>query len=182
MRVYSPREHGNWRRELAPYLVQQEKNGVHFDMEKAQSLVAKLRQKQHLLHQTAISWGGTWTHESGKPFIPKRDNAASGLSERGAGPEVQDGGIQSNIRAHIIKRLKETYGWEPTVFTEANNPKLDEAVLAPLAQATLPDGTPRYPVVQTLLDLFETGKQLGYLSDSPGTPWMTAALPGLQRD
>ena len=132
-------------RQLAPYLVQQQANGVHFDMEKAQSLVAKLRQKQHLLHQAAITWGGTWTQESGKPFVPKRTNAKLGYVSGIPVQKYKTVEFNPNSRAHIIKRLKETYGWEPTVFTEANNPKLDEAVLAPLAQATLPDGTPQVP-------------------------------------
>jgi hypothetical protein len=156
---------------LAPYLVQQEANGFAFDVEKAQSLVARLRGKQLELRQELAEWGGSWQAPSGKPWVPKRDNAKLGYTAGVPVQKYKTVDFNPNSRPHIIKKLKEVYGWEPEVFTEKNNPKLDEAVLLPLSALTLQDGTPRYPIVKKLLECFETGKQLGFLSDGK-TSWL----------
>jgi DNA polymerase I-like protein with 3'-5' exonuclease and polymerase domains len=159
---------------LAPYLVQQEANGIAFDVEKAQALTAKLRGKQLALREDLAIWGGSWVAESGKPWIPKRDNVKLGYLKGVPVQKMKTVSFNPNSRPQIVKRLKEVYGWEPEVFTDANNPKLDEAVLLPLGAATLQDGTPRYPIVQQMIEHFEVGKHLGFLSDGK-TSWLKLA-------
>jgi DNA polymerase-1 len=160
---------------LAPYLVQQEANGFAFDIERAQTLVARLRGRQLNLRAELSEWGGSWQAPSGKPWVPKRDNAKLGYTAGVAVQKYKTVDFNPNSRPHIVKKLKEVYGWEPEVFTEKNNPKLDEAVLVPLAAVTLLDGTPRYPIVKQLLECFEVGKQLGFLSDGKAA-WLKLSV------
>ena len=129
------------------------------------------------MRESCIAWGGTWIAKKGKPFIPKRDNAVRGYKKGVPFQKYHEVQFNPNSRPQICQRLAEIYGWQPEVWTEANNPKLDEGVLLPLAAATKEDGTPRFPIVQTLLDHFEVGMQLRYVSDSPTLPWLKAAVP-----
>lgn len=170
---------------LAPYLAQQEANGFHFDVEAARSLVAQLRQKQFDLRSQLTEWGSSWPAPSGRPFVPKRDNRSLGYQKGVAVQKYKTVYFNPNSRQHIVKRLKEEYGWNPEVFTdeEGTRPKLDEAVLTPLSKAEQEDGTMRYPIVTKLLEHFEVGKQLGFLADGRQA-WLDVAarstIPGTQ--
>lgn len=56
-------------------------------------------------------------------------------------------------RAHVIDRFTTVYDWEPTEFTEAKNPSIDDTVLKSLAG--------KIPMAAELADIFYYKKRLG---------------------
>lgn len=70
-------------------------------------------------------------------------------------------------RAHIANRLTKVYGWQPTEFTETQQPKIDDTILGDLP----------YPPAQTLAEVMMLDKRLGQLSDG-SQAWLRHAKGG----
>lgn len=113
---------------LAWLMAKQERNGFHFDEEKAVKLYAKLSQRRGDLERELKDYFGTW--EVRLPdFLPKRDNKSKGYKAGVPVKKTKMVEFNPSSRDHIADRLIQLYGWKPEVFTDGGKPKVDETVI-----------------------------------------------------
>jgi len=131
----------------------QESNGILFDTKKAEALAATVEQDLDALRER-LSPILPVRIKRGKLFIPKKDN--SKLGYRTGCPSTKITWIEPNpgSREQVVHFFQQKYGWQPTVFTDNNNPKVDDEVLR---------GLP-YPEAEQFADLFERIKVRGYIT------------------
>ena len=135
---------------IAWILNQQTKNGFKFDIDKANELVITLTTKYERLNQKLIKEFGSW-YEKIDEVIPKIDR--SPFSKGSPYTKVKRVDFNPNSRLHIVKRLRDKYGWEPKIFTEKGNVKIDESILK----------TIDLPPAKILSEAFLIQKRLGQL-------------------
>ena len=130
-----------------------ETHGWTFDKAKAVDLYSVLVERRNELNKALIAKFGTW-EEVDKVLIPKRDNKARGYIAGVPVTKYKTVEFNPNSRQHIEKKLKEL-GWQPEVFTESGQAKLDESILSRIA----------IPEAQLLVEHFLIEKRLGQLAD-----------------
>ena len=143
----------------------QERHGFHFDVAKAQSLYATLVQRRLELETQLRSVFKPWWQKVIKKGdkgiqVPKRtitysDPMRPSYVEGAAFTRVEYVTFNPSSHAHIILKLKEMYGWEPTEFTERNQPKLDDEVMSKLP----------YPEAPILSEYLMVQKRIGQLAE-----------------
>lgn len=131
----------------------QELNGILFDVKKARELEGIVstdldKIKRELADKLPIQV------KPGKLFTPKRDNKSVGYRKGCAFTKISMHEFNAGSRSQIIEFFKRQYGWEPTVFTDKNNPKLSDEIFAKL----------QYPEAKDFTRYFERIKIQGYLS------------------
>lgn len=156
----------------------QEANGFHVNVQRAHELHAELTAaKAELIDElqaifpsreeemkTPQYWELLLCEEPAGRFTTKTEAAKYRRSQGWApadceyvrGPnKVKEIAFNPGSRQQIVERLQEKYGWEPTVFTDKGNPKVDEKVLANL----------EYPEAEKLIDYLTVEKRISQLAN-----------------
>lgn len=128
-------------------------SGWTFDVQKAQSLYAKLAAEKIQLEQDLQTLFPAWIVES--EFIPKRDNKRLGYKEGVPFIKQKEVHFNPNSRKHIEHCLRQKYNWKPAEFNPSGDAKVDESTLVQLP----------YPEAQKLARSFMLQKRLGQLSE-----------------
>lgn len=160
-----PAEMAETELELRRFLLAMEENGWPFDMEKAAVLQGVLAAKRQELEVRLRETFAPWEVSLGF-FTPKRDNARLGYKAGVAVERKKTVEFNPGSRQHIANRLISLYGWEPEVFTENGQPKVDETTLK---------GLP-YPEVPLLVEYLTVVKRLGQLVEGKEA-WVKALEP-----
>lgn len=137
---------------------QMEKFGAAFDVKVAQRLHAELLGKQEAVGgQLTDQFGSWWAPIDAKqPFTPKRDNSRMGYVAGAPCTKLKLVEFNPGSRDHIIKVLKDR-GWEPTEFTKAGKPEINEAVVSKLPT--------QFPEMAGLSDYLMLDKRLSQLAE-----------------
>ena len=110
-------------------IFKQEQTGFPFDYEKAEQLYAQLLgEREQLKTDLQNLWPPI---DKGEYFTPKVNNAKRGYIK---GVTIWKPNIipfNPGSREDIAERLKQTYGWTPSEFTESGSPKIDDEILKP---------------------------------------------------
>ena len=109
---------------IAHLMTWQEVCGFPFDVEGAQQLENKLRTE---LEDLSNKMRDTFLFVDGGEMTPKRNNSTKGYFEGCPFTKLKD--FNPTSRFHIAWAFQTFRGWEPTEYTEANKPKIDEAIL-----------------------------------------------------
>lgn len=150
--------------DLAHIIGAQEDYGFLFDQPAAAALYASLSEKRHALETTLKqAFGGWWEKEK---VIPKANNKTKGIQKDVPYWKTKWVEFNPSSRAHIIKRLIHKYQWEPKVWSESNQPTIDEDVLMSLP----------YPEAKMLAEYFLIEKRIAQLSEGK-TGWMRLVGP-----
>lgn len=145
--------------DLAAIIGQQEDYGFYFDQPKAGTLYAELAGKRDVLERTLKeAFGGWWEKEK---TIPKVNNSKLGIQKGVPYWKTKYVEFNPSSRQHIIKRLVHKYQWQPKVWTENNEPAVDEDVLNSLP----------YPEAKMLAEYFLIEKRIAQLAEGK-TGWL----------
>lgn len=137
--------------EIHRICLQQTKHGFPFDVQKAVELFAVLQDKRDALKLQLETTFGSWWESEGE-FTPK---VTRGYYTAGCPmTKIRRVTFNPSSRDHIAKKLK-ALGWKPKVFTETNQPKVDEAVLSSLP----------YPEAKLLCEYLLVEKRIGQLAE-----------------
>lgn len=141
--------------EFQEVIFRQERAGVPFDERGAAALYAELAGRRDELKRELQALFPPKVEE--ETFIPKANNRTRGYVK--GQPFIKKHVIEFNpsSRDMIAERLMETYGWQPSEFTETGQPKVDGDVLESLA--------PQYPACKLLSEYLEISKIIGMLSE-----------------
>lgn len=153
----------------------QEQHGVYFDLPKAQQLhVELIAQKEHLegTLREVFKPLSTWYPRNypKAPFKKDGEKSAVLLNQEAKGYHFNDKGeygffekleFNPSSRQHIVRWLKEVYGWKPKVFTDKDTPIVDESVLSELD----------FEEAKILCEYFKVNKILGMLAEGRGA-WL----------
>jgi DNA polymerase I len=151
---------------VAWLMAQQERNGFHFDMQKASVLLSKLVQRRGELERELKEYFGSW--EVRLPdFVPARDNKTLGYKKGVPVKKVKTVEFNPSSRDHIADRLINLYGWKPVDFTEGGKPMVDEVVLSKLD----------YPPCKQLTEYLLVQKRISQLNEG-GQAWMKCERKG----
>jgi DNA polymerase I len=143
--------------QVACILVRQEQHGVCFDVKAAEKLAVQLADELQALKDQLQQYFPPWQRLV-KRAISKVNNQKLGRV-KGQEYEVWETiEFNPNSNPHIVKCLKDKYGWEPTVFTDKGNPQLDDEILADL------DNLGSMPEVSLIRKYKTASKILGYVS------------------
>lgn len=152
-------------------MIDQEKRGVSFDVKAAQELEAILTKESMKLEGKLKKIFPPLLKPYNKkeltnPFVPKRDDKKTG---RKAGcPLTRTKWVEFKPSSQqIAERLTKMYGWQPTEFTDAGNPKCDDEVLSKLD----------YPEIPMLCSYLLVNKRLGQLN-SGKQAWLKQVVDG----
>lgn len=152
--------------EIAWLMAKQERNGFHFDTQKAAILYAKLVQRRGELERELKDYFGSWVVQL-PDFIPARDNKTKGYTKGVPVPRSKTIEFNPSSRDHIADRLINLYGWKPIDFTEGGKPMVDEVVLASL----------EYPPCKLLTEYLLIQKRAGQLSEG-AQAWLKSEKKG----
>ena len=152
--------------QVAWLMAKQERNGFHFDMNKASDLLSRLVQRRGELERELKDYFGSWVIQL-PPFVPKVNNKTRGYTK--GVPVERSKTIEFNpsSRDHIADRLTTLYGWKPTVFTEGGKPQVDEVILGELD----------YPPCKLLTEYLTVQKRISQLFEG-GQAWMKCEKQG----
>ena len=135
------------------YLFDQQSNGVPFNIERGLELASDLKlekvELKHKLHEIVVP------HDEYFEFIPKTSNKRYGYTKGVPVRKKRRLELNPGSRAQVINHFKDKYKWEPTEFTDKNNPKLTAEVL---------DSLP-YPEAPLISKYFQVNNLLAKLSD-----------------
>lgn len=151
--------------QVAEIIAEQERNGWLFNFKAAQELYIEIsgRADESLEKLQEIFP----PFEEVKWFTPKRDNKTRGYVKGVPFPKKKLIPFNPNSGLHIVRVLKDRYGWEPEDFTDKSleqvkrgikkepTPKTDEEALGKLAYAEIP----------ALLEYQMLKKRLGQLAE-----------------
>ena len=129
------------------------RNGIGFDLKKAETLYAELIQERNDLEAKLNETFPPW--EIKTPFIPKVNNKARGYVKGVPFTKVKTITFNPGSRDHIVDRLKSVKNWKPKDFTADGKPKMDEEILNTLA----------YPEAKLLSKYFVIQKRIGMLAE-----------------
>ena len=134
-------------------IAQQERNGIPFNTAKAEEMSANLLgDKEDLVRQIRDI---VPTHILYKEFTPKRDNKTKGYIAGITITKEKVVPFNPGSRQQIISFLQRKYAWEPTKFTDKDNPTIDSDVLNDIP----------YPEAKLFAKYFEVNKLLGMMSE-----------------
>nr|WP_223869206.1 DNA polymerase [Candidatus Enterovibrio escacola] len=133
----------------------QERNGFKFNVEAAKELYCFLFGKREDIRQQLINTFGSWYISNGVT-VPKRSMNRQGASftEGAAYTKIKLTTFNPASRQHCARVLIRS-GWEPQIFTDSGEPKLDEEVLKTV---DLPDA-------EMLRMFFMLNKRIGQLAE-----------------
>ena len=118
--------------DFALLMQRQEKHGIRFDKAGAVVLLAELTDTHALIKKELQEVFEPFYVGDGE-FTPKRSNAKTGYVKDAPMCKVKLVDFNPASAAHVVNRLRNKYGWQPTVFTDkTNNPSVTRAVLATL--------------------------------------------------
>lgn len=143
-------------------IFQQEQNGFPFDYEAAEKLYAELcAEREELKTKLQELWPPI---DKGDWFIPKVNNKTKGYikGEKTWRPKIIS--FNPASRDDIAERLKLTYQWQPTEFSDTGKPKIDDEVLQSLP----------YTEAKELARYFLLQKRLGQIGDG-AQAWLKVA-------
>lgn len=155
-------------------MVQQETNGVCFDEERGRELYVELAGLRENLRQECMDLFPAW-YAPGKVQFPKRtlnfkdplrgSQIASYKDDEGTRwgqfQKIKLTSFNPGSRDHIIFWLKRKYQWEPTEFTDAGKPKVDDDVMQNLD----------YPEAPLLTRFLMIDKRISQLAEGKGA-WL----------
>lgn len=143
--------------------LKQTKDGFPFDVQKAVQLQAQLNDRAtELKRQLQECFGGWW--ESKGLFTPKRTQGV--YTQGNTCTKISFVEFNPRSREHIAKKLIEL-GWEPTVFTETGQPKVDESTLKEI----------NFPEAQQICEYLLIEKRLGQLAEGKNA-WLKLERDG----
>ena len=145
--------------DFAAVIRKQEAHGFHFDVVKANALLAKLQSRKATLEAELQTTFPPW--EIREPFLPKVNNKTRGYEKGVMTFKVKTVVFNAGSRDHIANRLQEIHGWKPEDFTANGKPKVDEDVLKQLD----------YPEAEILNEYLMLNKRLGQLA-SGANAWL----------
>jgi len=131
----------------------QETNGILFDSKKAEELSRTVEQDIDA-YRRRLTPVLPSRIKPGKLFTPKRDNRTMGYKKGCDITKVTWAEPNPGSRTQVIDFFKRKYNWQPTVFTDNGNPRVDDEVLRSLP----------YPEAEDFADLYERIKIRGYLT------------------
>ena len=146
----------------------QETLGVPFNVELAKEMARELERTKGTVTEEIRAI--VPTHTTYKTIIPRRNNAEKGYIQGVPFQKETVSEFNPGSRQQIISFLQQKYAWEPTVFTDNDNPSLDSDVLEGLS----------YPEAKLFQRYFETTKLLGQLSAGPQS-WLKHVNNGIIR-
>lgn len=152
--------------QVAWLMAKQERNGFHFDMDKASTLLARLVQRRGELERELKDYFGSWVIQL-PPFVPKVNNKARGYIKGVPVEKSKTIEFNPSSRDHIADRLITLYEWKPTVFTEGGKPQVDEVILGELD----------YPPCKLLTEYLTVQKRISQLFEG-GQAWMKCEKNG----
>lgn len=152
--------------QVAWLMAKQERNGFHFDMDKASILLARLVQRRGELERELKDYFGSWVIQL-PPFVPKVNNKTRGYIKGVPVEKTKTIEFNPSSRDHIADRLMTLYGWKPTVFTEGGKPQVDEHILGELD----------YPPCKLLTEYLTVQKRVSQLFEG-GQAWMKCEKNG----
>ena len=154
--------------EFARIIQRQEEYGVYFDIKKAQALHIELIKEKEKVTKEVLK-----TFKPLKDWLPLKEPIKvnkNGTPNKNYIKQVEAGACYNedmewgkwvevifnpSSRHHIIRWLKEVYGWQPTEFTEKGNPVINEKVLNKL----------EFHEGKLLAHYFNVNKLLGQLAE-----------------
>lgn len=139
--------------------------GVPFNVEAAESLATELVKSEAEQREAITRDVKPFVDES--VFIPKVNNKTRGYVKGVPCIKRKETPFNCGSRTQVVRYLKETYGWEPTVFTDTGNPSVSGDVLRDLP----------YDIAPTLAQYFDTTKLLGMLLKGK-VAWLTSLKEG----
>lgn len=139
--------------QVAIIIQRQVQFGFKFDEANALLLREQLETESKPLIKLLREMVPAW-YMPGKEFTPKRDNKSQGYIAGATLTKVKLNEFNPGSGPQIINRLKALYGWEPTLFTVNESPKIDTDTLRGLS----------YPPCKNLIEYGTLKKCLGYVS------------------
>jgi len=144
---------------IAQICTQQTTDGFPFDVPKALELYGELCAKRADLEKNLKEEFGNWWINKGE-VVPKRtlrfkDKTRGDFTEGQSYTRVIHTEFNANSREHIAKRLIDLYGWQPELYTDNGQPKVDETVLSSLD----------YPHAKLLSEYLMIQKRIGQLAE-----------------
>lgn len=137
--------------DFASVIAWQMRMGVPFNKDKAIELAKEIEHEYESCKEEICKIFPTFSRE--EIFIPKRDNKTKGYQKGKPFKKSYEEDFNPGSRHQVVEFLKEKYGWEPSEFTDNNNPKVNGDVLASLP----------YPEASLLCRLFDAKKLQGQL-------------------
>lgn len=172
--------------EIARIIKQQELDGVHFNVPKAQALSAELSNEQARIEALLVDTFGSWW-AAGEVTTPAADRKVKlthlpdirkpryGVTGKQladyVGPPVceytKDAPFtpiewvefKPSSRDHLGQRLQALYGWRPKMYGKNGKPTVDEGTLEEIPEAVMPK-----EIRQLLINYFVVSKTLGTLA------------------
>lgn len=166
---YIPAEAIKLEQEFAKIISRQEKHGVYFNVQDAQSLHVELLEEVDKAEQElfrVFTPLQTWTpkHYPKTPFKKNGEKSQVLLNQERLGCHYNEEGewghfrevhFNPSSRQHIARWLREVYGWEPKDFTENGTPIVSETILEALD----------FPEGKILAHYFNVTKLIGQLAE-----------------
>lgn len=149
---------------VATIIFRQERFGVHFNVEKATALAAKLTAEREVIRQKLQETFPPFRDE--EVFVPKVNNKKLGYVKGEPFTKVTITEFNPGNRFHIARAFREKLGWEPTDFNEDDTPKTDEETLGLLP----------YPEAKLVVEFLVLSKLLGYVSNGQEA-WLRHVTP-----
>jgi DNA polymerase I-like protein with 3'-5' exonuclease and polymerase domains len=134
------------------------RQGFKFNYDKAEELYFELlKRRAELLRQFKDTFK-PYLEADGDVFIPKVNNKSKGYEKGVALQKLKLVEFKPSSRQHIAYQFKKLYGWEPSVFTDSREPKIDTEVLDSLdySEAKLLN---EYFLIEKRLAQLATGSQ-----------------------
>jgi DNA polymerase I-like protein with 3'-5' exonuclease and polymerase domains len=158
--------------ELEAYVAQRvldfERIGVGFDVKKAEELYSTLLdEREQIESQLREQFAGFF--KKGAEFIPKRDNKKLGYTKGSPMTKVTYEEFNPSSRQHVERYLKKLFDWEPVVFTDGGQAKINDEILESLAEYI--------PEAGLIARYFMLSKRLSQLATAEGS-WLNKVKDG----
>lgn len=150
--------------EFALIMIQQERNGVPFNSEKAEQLYTSLSTELESLKKDIEQRVPEWTKET--IFIPKRDDRVKGYIKGVPFTKKKQEKFNPGSRKQILRFLNEKYQWTPDKQTKNGNPSLDHEVMGELT----------FPEAKLFSSYLETNALMGKIKTAKGA-WLKFVKP-----
>jgi DNA polymerase I-like protein with 3'-5' exonuclease and polymerase domains len=153
--------------DVARIIQRQHEYGVCFDREAAERLSARLVDEVGAI-LAELQRAFPPKQKLDRVFVAKVNNRKLGYIKGQTVRKYKTVEFNPNSGAQIAERLKDKYGWEPTVFTDKGNPQMDDDVLSDLAK-TFPEVEliQKYQTANKILSFLVGGEKnwLGLIRD-----------------
>lgn len=151
--------------------LKQTDNGFPLDEDKAVQLYSRLSTRRQDIYNELVDSFGQWWEGVGV-ITPKRDLRYKDVTRQSVwkdAPYTKIKRVTFNpaSRFHIAQRLTHKYGWEPELFTETDEPRVDDKVL----------GSLEYPEAQLLAEYLLLQKRIGQIAEG-NQAWLKLSKDG----